>query len=200
MMATYQTVSSAPTGRDSAPGRLPARYDRVAISLHWATAVLVVLQFALSQLWGFFDRPDRHLMIVAHMSFGMILTAVIVARIAWRLTPGHRVAPATTGWLERLAARIVHFVLYVLLACEAVLGFTLRWSGNEAMSFFGLLIPPPFAPFTKPAHHLVETMHAYIGWTIVIVAICHAVAALFHHYVLRDTVLRRMLPAGNAGP
>ncbi|HET6609240.1 MAG TPA: cytochrome b [Rhodopila sp.] len=199
MMAMLHPVSTTPAKADIASGHLRTRYDNAAIALHWATVVLVVLQFALSQLWGFFDRPDRHLMIVAHMSFGIILSVVIAARIAWRLTPGHRVAPATTG-LEELAARIVHFVLYVLLACEAILGFTLRWSGNEAMSFFGLWIAPPFAPFSKPAHHLVETMHAYTGWTIVILATCHAVMALIHHYVLRDTVLRRMLPAGKATP
>jgi cytochrome b561 len=136
-------------------------------------------------------------MIVAHMSFGIVLSVVLIARIAWRLTPGHRVAPATTG-LGELASQAVHYVLYVLLASEAVLGFTLRWSGNEDMSFFGLLLPPPFAPFSKPAHRLVGEAHQWIGWTIVILAAGHAAAALVHHYVLRDNVLRRMLPAGDS--
>lgn len=57
------------------------RYDRVAIALHWATAVLVLVQFLLSQGWGWFARPTHHLMVVAHMSFGMLLALVIVVRI-----------------------------------------------------------------------------------------------------------------------
>jgi cytochrome b561 len=170
------------------------RYDRLTIALHWLTMLLVLVQFALAQLWGFAPRPTRHLMIVAHMSFGILLTLVLIIRIAWRLMPGHEIPPATSGWVD-LASKAVHYLLYGLLAVEAVLGFVLRWSGNEAMSFFGLLIPPPFAPFSKPAHQLVGEAHEWIGWTIVIVAAGHALAALFHHYVLRDEVLRRMLPA-----
>lgn len=169
------------------------RYDNFAILLHWATAALVLVQFLLSQTWGLAARPERHLMIVAHMSFGIMLSAVLVTRIVWRLLPGHRVAPATTGIVE-LASKAVHYLLYALLVSEAVLGYVLRWSGNEDMSFFGLLIPPPFAPFSKSTHHLIGGAHEWIGWTIVILAACHAAAALFHHYVVRDNVLRRMLP------
>jgi cytochrome b561 len=93
-----------------------------------------------------------------------------------------------------VASKLVHSLLYVLLAAEAALGFVLRWSGDQAMSFFGLLIAPPFAPFSRPAHHLVGEVHDWIGWTIITLAAGHASAALFHHFVLRDGVLRRMLP------
>lgn len=169
------------------------RYDSVAIGLHWTTALLVVAQFALAELWDFFPRPTHRLMVVTHMSFGIILTVVIVARIIWRLIPGHQV-PSTEVGLVRLASKGVHYILYVLLACEAVLGFLFRWSGGEAMSFFGLLIPPPFAQWSRASHHLVAELHNWNGWAIVIIAFGHALAALYHHYVLHDRVLRRMLP------
>jgi cytochrome b561 len=174
-----------------------SRYDPLAIALHWLTAVLVVLQFGLAETWGFAERPARHVMIVSHMSFGILLSAVIILRIVWRLIPGHQVAPSQSGFVE-LASKAVHYLLYVLLVAEAVLGYVLRWSGNEAMSFFGLLIPPPFAPFTKPAHHLIGEVHEWTGWTIVILATGHAAAALFHHYVLKDDVLWKMLPGSRA--
>ena len=134
------------------------RYDAFAIALHWATAVLVVLQFILAVTWDFADRPVRHLMIVAHMSFGILLSAVLIVRIVWRLMPGHQVSPAVSGWVE-IASKAVHYLLYALLVAQAVLGFVLRWSGNEAMSFFGLLIQPPFPPFSKPAHEMVGEAH-----------------------------------------
>ena len=170
-----------------------ARYDDFSITLHWLTAILVVVQFILAETWGWFPKPTRHLMIAAHMSFGIILSAVIVARVAWRLAPGHRVEAADAGWAE-IASRAIHYLLYAMLAVEAILGFVLRWSGNEAMSFFGLLIPPPFAPFSKSAHHLVGEVHEWTGWAIVIVAFGHAMAALYHQYVLHDRLLSRMLP------
>ena len=170
----------------------PSRYDNLAIMLHWLTVLFVLAQFGLAELWGFAPHPTRHLMIVAHMSFGILLTLVLSVRIVWRLTPGHQVRGATLGWVE-LASKTVHYLLYGLLSAEASLGFLLRWSGNEAMSFFGFLIPPPFVPF-KAAHHLVIEGHNWIAWTIIILATGHALAALFHHFVLHDDVLWRMLP------
>lgn len=169
-------------------------YDNVSVFLHWLTALLVLSQFALAETWKWFARPTRHLMIVSHMSFGIILSAVIVARLAWRLLPGHQVAPAVSGWTE-MASKGIHYLLYAMLAAEAVLGFVLRWAGDESMSFFGLLIPPPFAPFSKAAHHQLGELHELNGWAIIILAAGHAAAALYHHYVLRDRVLSRMLPA-----
>lgn len=180
-----------------AAGDARSRYDDFAITLHWITALLVLAQFVLSQTWGYADRPTRHLMIVAHMSFGILLAATLVVRIAWRLTPGHGVRRAWAGATEWLAVG-VHWLLYALLAAEAVLGFLLRWSGKEAMSFFGLQIPPPFEAWSKPAHHLVGELHEYIGWTIVILALGHALAAVYHHVALHDDVLWRMLPGAKA--
>lgn len=169
-------------------------YDNFSVFLHWVTVLLVLSQFALAETWEWFARPTRHLMIVAHMSFGIILSAVIVIRIVWRLMPGHQVSPAVSGRID-MASRAVHYLLYAMLAAEAVLGFVLRWAGGESMGFFGLLIAPPFAPFSRSAHHLVGELHELNGWAIILLAGAHAAAALYHHYVLRDRVLSRMLPS-----
>ena len=163
------TTRLAAEGTRIAAGDGRVRYDAFAMTLHWVTAALVVLLFVLAESWGFMARSTRQEMIVAHMSFGVLLTLVLVVRIAWRLTPGHQVQDAATGLIE-LASKAVHYLLYLLLAAQAVLGFVLRWSGNEAVSLFGLLIPPPFAPFSKPAHALVDDAHTWIGWAIIILA------------------------------
>ena len=113
-----------------------SRYDDLAILLHWLTVLLVLAQFALSQTWGLAPRPARQVMIAAHMSFGILLAMVLLIRIVWRLVPGRQVRPAWAGPTQWLAVG-VHGLLYLLLVAEAVLGFLLRWSGNEAMSFFG---------------------------------------------------------------
>lgn len=168
-------------------------YDKVAITLHWLTAILVVIQFALGQTWGWFPRPTRHLMIVTHMSFGIILTLLIVARLLWRFVLRHHLRSLETGWV-RLASTMVHYFLYALLATEAVLGFLSRWEGNEAMSFFGLQIPPPFTGSGEKVAHQLQDIHNWVGWAIVLLALGHALAALYHHYFLQDRVLSRMLP------
>jgi cytochrome b561 len=186
---TFDTATRILAGDDG------TTYDGVAIALHWATAALVVAQFALAETWDWFARPVHRLMVTTHMSFGVLLAAVIVARLVWRLIPGHRVAAIEIGWV-RLASKATHYLLYTLLVVEALLGFTFRWGEGRPMSFFGLGIPGPFGPFGKPVTEQLLELHNWVGWTIVIIALGHALAALYHHYVLKDQVLVRMLPRG----
>jgi cytochrome b561 len=171
------------------------RYDATSIALHWITVLLVLLNFASAELWGLFARPTHRMLVVGHMSLGIILSVVVVLRIVWRLLPGHQVEPVSKGWDERLA-KAVQYLLYLLLLTQSVLGYIVRWSEGEAMSFFGLLIPPPFAPMTRAWHHTLMERHNQVGWAIVVIALGHGAAALYHHFVLRDRVLVRMLPRG----
>ena len=168
-------------------------YDNVAIALHWATAFLVFANFVLAQTWDWFGGTTQGLMEGTHMSFGVLLTAAILARIAWRLVPGHQVSSLEIGWV-RLASKATHYLLYALLVSEAALGFAFRWGAGRPMYFFGTGIPPLIRELSKPLRHNLRDFHEWIGWAIVIIAVAHALAALYHHYVLKDRVLRRMLP------
>jgi cytochrome b561 len=170
------------------------RYDALAISLHWLTALLVATLLILVEAWGFLPRgPARHALQSLHVSLGISLTAVVLVRLAWRNTLARRLPPAATG-LAEIAARSVHYLLYVLLFTMFVTGFTKLWSHGHAASFFGLFgIPSPFA-ISKTVFPLVDTVHHWTAWVIIGVAGLHGTAALFHHYILRDGVLRRMLP------
>ncbi len=169
-------------------------YDNVAIALHWMTALLVVVQFALAVTWDYFPRPTQESMQAVHVSLGVLLTAVILVRITWRLIPGHQVPTLEAGWV-RFASKGVHYLLYLLLIAQASTGFLLRWSQGHPVSFFGLFaIPSPLGVVDKGARQQIHGLHEKIGWAIVIIAFAHALAALYHHYVLKDRVLRRMLP------
>jgi cytochrome b561 len=170
-------------------------YDPVAIALHWATAALVIANFALAQIWDWFAKPTKGLMEATHMSFGVLLTAVIVARIAWRLIPGHQVPALHAGWV-RLASKATHYLLYALLIAEAGLGFAFRWGAGRPMDFFGLGIPPLIGEIARPLRRELREFHEWIGWAIIILAALHALAALYHHYVLKDRVLLRMMSRG----
>lgn len=170
-----------------------SRYDRATILLHWLTAGLVITLFLLAEGWGFASRDIRKAGQSLHISLGILLTVVLIARLLWRGTQGRRLPPATGG-LQHLAAKAAHHALYLLLAAQVVLGFLFRWAQGEPFQFFGLFdVPAAFAP----DHDLADTiggLHYYIAWTIIILAGLHAAAALLHHYALRDGVLRRMLP------
>ena len=178
-----------------AAGDLGIDYDNVAVALHWATAVLVLVQFVLAISWDYFPKPTRESLQSVHVSLGVLLTAVILARIVWRLMPGHQRPSIVRGWV-RLASKTVHYLLYLLLVAQASLGFAWRWAQGHDVSFFGLFaIPGPYGALARPTRHLFAEFHEKIGWAIVIIAFGHGLAALYHHYFLKDRVLKRMLPA-----
>jgi cytochrome b561 len=170
-----------------------ADYDNVAIGLHWVTALLVLLQFLTAFTWDWFAKANRETMQSLHTSLGLLLTAVIVMRIVWRLMPGHQRSSLVTGWI-RLAAKSVHYLLYILLVIQAGLGLVVGWDSGHAIHFFGLPIPGPIGAFDRPLRHGIREIHQWVGYTIVIIAFGHALAALYHHYSLHDRVLGRMLP------
>jgi cytochrome b561 len=169
-------------------------YDGVAIALHWFTALLVFANFALAHTWDWFAKPTKGLMEQAHMSFGVLLTAAILARLIWRWLPGHQVSSLEAGWVK-LASKGTHYLLYLLLIAEAALGFAFRWGAGRPMAFFGTGIPPMIGEMARPLRRELREYHEWIGWGIIVLALLHALAALYHHYVLRDRVLTRMLPS-----
>jgi len=185
----FETATRIVAGDDG------TNYDGVAIALHWATAALVIANFALSQLWDWFAKPTKGLLEDTHMSFGVLLAAVIVVRLVWRWIPGHQMSSLEAGWV-RLASKATHYLLYALLAAEAGLGFAFRWGAGRPMAFFGSGIPSPVGEVMgRPLRHQLREFHEWIGWTIIVIALLHALAALYHHYVLKDRVLERMLPS-----
>ena len=189
---SFDTATRIAAGDDG------TNYDNVAIALHWMTALLVVANFLLAQTWDWFAKPVRGVMEDTHMSFGVLLTAVVATRLVWRLIPGHQISSLEAGWV-RLSSKATHYVLYLLLVAEAALGFTFRWGAGRPMEFFGLGIPPLIGQLSRPLRHQLREFHEWIGWAIIIIAMIHAAAALYHHYKLKDRVLLRMLPRPLSG-
>ena len=169
------------------------RYDRVTVVFHWLTALLVVALFGTAVAWGYLGRDWHQSLEWVHVSLGIALAAVLIGRLVWRLSAGRKL-PAIGSSLTKPLSLLVHALLYVLLIAQVGLGFSLRWLQGEAFSFFGLFsIPDPLTP-DRALSHQIENIHNFVGWTLIYVAAAHAFAALFHRYVLKDGVMRRMLP------
>jgi len=181
------------------PSARPTVFSETQKSLHWLIFLLVVGLYGITYVEAFFPRgdPGRDTVWWLHISFGLLLAAFVVWRIATRLTVGMPGMPAEMSRLERGLAVAAHGTLYVLLVVLPVLGIALTWLRGDALTFFGLFtIPAPIAA-DKEIARTVKDLHELAANLILIVAGLHAVAALWHHYVRRDDVLRRMLPGGS---
>ena len=168
------------------------RHDPVTIALHWTSAALVAVLWTIGQTVDVFPNgPLRVDYRSIHIALGSILGVVLLARLAWRLTRRETLPPIDHGVLL-IVARITHRALYVLMIIAVVLGVANVWVRGDAI--FNLFRVPAYDPGNRPLMHLVGDWHALAANAILIVAGLHAAAALFHHYVLRDATLRRMLP------
>ena len=173
------------------------RYDAVTVAFHWLTALLVFALFGTAMAWTYLPR-DLGLRWLSgiHVSLGIALAGIVMSRLGWRLTAGRRIDHRADNPLAGLAARVVHLALYGLLIVQVALGFGLEWLGGGALSFFGLFdIPSPFAASRELGEQL-EGLHGVIAWTMMALVGGHALAALWHHYIVRDGVLQRMVPSG----
>jgi len=186
-------MSQSTIAASSSRSAVSEHYDVPTLIFHWLTVVLVVVLFASALTWNYVtphDRFWRPLLEDSHVSLGVLFAAVIVLRVVWRLT-GMRRLPPEAG-VSGVLSRIMYGLLYLLLVAQSVSGFVLRWAQGEAFTFFSLFPIPALMARDRSLAETLEQLHNYLGWAIVILAFGHAVAALFHHYVLKDKVLDRM--------
>jgi len=174
-------------------------YGPAQKTLHWLVFLLVALLYGITYAEDLFPRgnPGRDWVWWLHISFGLLLAAVIVLRIATRMRLGTPDAVGSITPLEQHVAHITHLLLYVLILAAVILGIVLAFYRGNALSFFGLFtIPSPIAPDRETARSIQE-LHELGATALVILASFHALAALWHHFVRRDEVLARMLPGKN---
>src|SRR4029079_12909853 len=118
-----------------------------------------------------------------HMSFGVLLTVVIFARLIWRVMPGHQMSSLEAGWV-RISSKATHYLLYLLLLAEAGLGFGFRWGAGRPMEFFGLGIPPLIGEIARPLRRELREFHEWIGWAIIKIPLAHPLASRSQYQVL----------------
>ena len=168
-------------------------YDRRTIALHWLTAALVMSLWVLGQTIDWFPKGTPRIFArSAHISLGVALALVLVARIGWRFGGRAVHLPAAgLGWLDKMAT-LVHWLLYGLLVATVALGVTNTWVRGDTI--FNLFKIQSLYSNDTGLRETIEDWHALAAHTLLVVAGLHAAAALVHHFVWRDDVLRRMWP------
>lgn len=180
------------------------RFGLVAVTLHWLIAALflamvviglTMTNLALADPWTF---PLYQL----HKSIGVTIFALVALRLAWRLSGHAPPLPASLGPWERRAACVTHYGLYAALLVMPLTGWiTVSASPYGIPTVLYGYVRLPHIGFVVASSHkaMIEQAaswtHWGLAWTAMALIALHIAAALKHHFILRDDVLARMLPA-----
>ena len=173
----------------------PSNYDSVAKLIHWTMALAIPTDWFLAVIRENFPQDVRASFMFWHKSIGLLIVALLVIRVLWRLThaaPDHEKTP-WEPWAGR-AATAGHGLLYLLMIMVPIGGIMASFASARALPFFGLFeIVGPWAvkqPFAKQ----IGEMHELFAHLLLAVAFAHAVVGIFHHVVLKDRTLMKMRP------
>jgi cytochrome b561 len=172
--------------------QMTLRYDRTTILLHWLTAILITLLWTIGQIIDWFPKGTPRISARStHILLGAALLCVAFVRIIWRVNHGAQLPAAQPGW-NGVLAKVTHKALYVLIIATLLLGVLNVWARGD--KFFGLFAFPKLLAGGDDFKSTVEDLHALSANILGGLACLHALAALGHHFLKRDGVLRRMLP------
>lgn len=169
-------------------------YSKPMRILHWLTAILVLVAFIYGpggseeRIYSAARDFGRQL----HETLGLSVFTLLVIRLVWRSLDKRPELPPMARWM-RITAKVVQLALYILLFAVPVTAISGAWLEGHSLTLLGGIVIP--APINE-SHSLGATIaevHTWLGDTIIWLAGAHASAALFHHFVLKDHVLRSML-------
>lgn len=182
------------------------RYTTVAITLHWVIAILILMMIFIG--WQaedlrdalFAGDPDVDIQTVAlvynwHKTWGLIILALSLARLGWRLVHPAPPLPGGMAPWERFAAKATHWGFYALMIGMPLGGWvTASASGIPGFLFNVESLPiPAIAPESEGLHDATSRAHSAGAWAILVLLALHIGAALKHHFINRDDVLSRMI-------
>jgi cytochrome b561 len=172
------------------------RWGSVAQLLHWLIVVLIAVQVTLALIAD--DLPlgmKKLAMLARHKSVGITILALAVIRLIWRwANPTTPPLPGTLKPYERVLANFTHAALYFLLFAMPLSGWAMSSARGFPVSWFGWVQLPDFVPKNKALYDAMLETHEVLAIALGAVVFLHIAAAVKHHFVLKDNVLRRMLP------
>ncbi len=183
-------------------GAADRRYNGVAMTLHWVTALFVLLILATGLAMTPLTEGGRttDTLVMLHASFGFSVLILTVLRIGWRLTNRPPKLPGGMPAAERWGAKIAHFLFYALLIVIPLGGWVVvSVTPDQApVQWFGVAelprLPPPPPDQQKLVAERVADLHGTLGYVMLALVTIHVAAALRHAFILKDGLFNRMWP------
>jgi cytochrome b561 len=173
----------------------PVRYGAMAQGIHWLTALLVLVAFIYGP-GGSEQRvysPARDFERQLHETLGLCVLALVVIRVLWRMFDTRPRPEPMPRWMK-LASKAVQGLLYLLLFAVPMTAIAAAWLQGHPVTLLAGFEIAPLLDTSRDLGNKIAQVHTWLGDTILWLAGLHALAALYHHFLLGDGVLASMLP------
>ncbi|WP_395006182.1 cytochrome b [Undibacterium sp.] len=172
------------------------RYSGTSITLHWLVAVMIVAAFALgTYMTDLSISPTKLKLYSWHKWLGITVLAFVAIRLLARLMSSAPAYPDSMKPWEKQIAQVTHVALYVLMFAVPISGYLYTYAAGFPVVYLGLFeLPALIAPNPELKDNFKE-VHEFLTTGMLILVVLHFAAALKHHFIDKDTVLTRMLPA-----
>ena len=172
-------------------------YGWVGITLHWVMALAVIGLFALGLYMvelSYYDSWYRGSLDL-HKSVGILLFSIFLIRIVWRTVNEKPVIGSNSKYhtIELKLAKLIQWVFYFLLLFLMASGYLISTADGRSISVFGLFSVPALPWSIANQEDIAGEVHELLAWTLIVLASLHALAALKHHFIDKDDILKRML-------
>ncbi|MEH6789425.1 cytochrome b [Parasphingorhabdus sp.] len=173
----------------------PARYSSISILLHWGMLLLIAAVYACILLREYYPRGSdlREGLKSWHFMLGLSVLLLVIVRVIARLLTAKPPITPVPAHGQMILAKLVHFALYAFMLAMPIAGWLILSSSDKTIPFFGLELFPLIGP-DKTLSEQIEELHETVGTVGYYLIGLHALASLFHHYVVKDNTLQRMLP------
>lgn len=173
----------------------PQRYGWLSAGLHWFMLLLLIAVYASMELRDLYPKGSapREAMKTWHYMLGLTVFALALLRLAVQfIGPLPAISPRPTKWMD-WAAKLMKVALYLFMIGMPLLGWLLLSVKGASIPFFGLQLVPLINE-NKALAESIKELHEALSVAGYFLIGAHSAAALYHHYLLRDDTLRRMLP------
>lgn len=172
-------------------------YGTVAVALHWLMAILIMFMLLLGLYMA--DLPDlgfnnyKITLILIHKEIGVLVLMLVILRLVWRWLNKQPALPSNVPLWQSVLAKTIYFLFYCLMFAMPITGWLMSSAAGLPLSFLGVLHLPMLLSENQFVTKQLIEIHKITAFVLLGLLLLHIVAALRHHFYLKDKVLKRML-------
>ena len=171
------------------------RHSRALITVHWLMAVLLVFVFGCIELRELYPKGSepRETLKTFHFMAGLTVFLLVWIRLAIRVKTRYPPTLPTIGLWQHRIAMAIHALMYLLMIAMPIAGWAVLSAEGKVIPFWGIQLPAIVGE-NKELAHTIEALHETAGLVAYYLIGLHVLAALSHHYILKNNLLIRMIP------